>query len=77
MPRRTLIGGIAMGGVGKTPICNWLAGQYKDAFVLGRGYRRAKKWAISEDRIRAGDEMEMLKHHGRKVVSCPGSSASS
>ncbi|HWR53479.1 MAG TPA: tetraacyldisaccharide 4'-kinase [Bryobacteraceae bacterium] len=37
------VGGIAVGGAGKTPAVLWLAGQFDNVAVLTRGYRRKVK----------------------------------
>ncbi len=72
------VGALVAGGVGKTPVTGWLAEQLEGAWVVGRGYRRPG----GGDDVRVGlpgaaparplgDELEMLRRRGLRVVSAP------
>jgi tetraacyldisaccharide 4'-kinase len=71
------VGGLAAGGVGKTPVVAWLAAQVPGAWVVARGYRRGPGPAVRIGRPDRppthdlGDELEMLRRRGIPVVSAP------
>ena len=65
------VGGLSAGGTGKTPICAWLAEQADGLWISSRGYRRPKDGPVLRVLDGLGDEAEMLKRRGLKVISCP------
>ncbi|MEP7363941.1 MAG: tetraacyldisaccharide 4'-kinase [Acidobacteriota bacterium] len=77
------VGGIGMGGVGKTPLTIWLAGELKSAGVapafLTRGYRRQSLERVivlppgaPAPTSRTGDEAQLLLRSGLGPVGISG-----
>jgi tetraacyldisaccharide 4'-kinase len=65
------VGGLSAGGTGKTPISAWLAEQDEHIWISSRGYRRPQNGPYLRTGDGMGDEAEMLRRRGLKVVSCP------
>ena len=65
------VGGLSAGGTGKTPICAWLAHQSEGLWISSRGYRRPSQGPLLRVDELLGDEAELLKRRGLKVISCP------
>ena len=77
------VGGIGMGGVGKTPLAIWLAGQLQSAGIepafLTRGYRRQSLERVIvlapgaiAPAVRTGDEAQLLLRSGHGPVGISG-----
>lgn len=65
------VGALSAGGTAKTPISRWITEQIPSAWVSSRGYRRPKKGSFIRTEHDLGDEAEMLRRGGLKVISCP------
>ena len=73
-----VVGGLANGGAGRTPVAAWLAKNIDNSLVLSAGYKRSE--AGTDVRVgrpsdasstRLGDELEMIRRRGHTVISAP------
>ena len=76
--RFVVVGGLANGGAGRTPVAAWLAKNIGNSVVLSAGYKRTT--AGSDVRFGRphdigstdlGDELEMIRRRGHTVISAP------
>ena len=71
------VGGLTAGGTGKSPLAGLIAKRLDGAWVVARGYRRGPGpavrvgWPDRPPRHFLGDELEMLRRQGLRVVSAP------
>lgn len=73
-----VVGGLNWGGAGRTPAVGWLAQQLPGAWIVSLGYRRSRVGPALRVGVPGetpahdlGDELEMLRRRGHKVISAP------